>query len=151
VVIQLFTRRALSGSFLFASLAVSGCAGEDRHGLPPQKGAEDLLRDSKAAAEAGDCDQAIAAATAALDSGLLLNELIDDALIVRARCLADQGKFDDAMADINEAVRGADDLSAVHAARGDVLLLRGDKEAAQKEYGIAKRMNARITVPSELR
>lgn len=134
-------------------LLAGGCGGPNshEHGLPPGKGAEDLLEEATAAAGKGDCASAIPAATTALDSGLLLAELVDDALLVRAKCLAAEGRFDDALADLDEAGRGADDLSVVHAARGDVLLKKGDMGLAKAEYAMAKKMNPKVEVPAELR
>lgn len=135
---------------LVALFVLSGCS-DDRGGLPEETTAEGLIEKGLADAEAGNCEAAVGEITAALGSGRLNVDLVDDALLARARCLAEQGNFDAAIDDINEAVQGAGDVSAVHATRGFVLLKRGDKDAARKEYDIAKRKNPKIEVPSDLR
>ena len=127
-----------------------GCT-DRRGGVPYNASAESLVEQGIAAAEKGDWETAIDFLTAGLESGRLAVDFVSQALVARARCQAALGKLDLASADLDEAEPGIEDVSELHAARGDLWLTRGDLKNAKAEYERARKLNPRIAIPNEIK
>lgn len=80
------------------------------------RSAEDHFRQGSQAFAAGDRAAALEHFDQAL-AGSLQPDMAAEALIKRAYCLADAGRFDEALADLDEAEQGAPRPSEVEAAR----------------------------------
>lgn len=126
-----------------------GCGGS----LPAKK-----VIAAEAAVEAGlealgseDFTKAEEQFTIGLSGGLTRPDLVESALLGRARSRIALEKFDEAEADLEELSEGAGDLDQVWVVRAELALKAGDKDAAKLAYLEAKKFNRRLTIPSEMK
>lgn len=143
------SRVRAAAALVLLIVTAAGCR-EGRGGIPAETSAESLFESGVAAAEKGNCATAVSSLTTALNSGRLTVDLIDDALIARAKCHAAEGRYDAALADLDVASQGGDDPSAVHLVRAEVLLKQGEKGLAKAEFGMAKKLNPKAKPPAGL-
>jgi len=90
-------------------------------------------------------------ATAAIDSRGLPVDLYAKALLVRAASRGAASKYDEALADLQEASLGAPDMDQVHGMRSLIMRQRGDTAAATEEATTAKKFNPAFKIPQNLK
>lgn len=134
---------------LAAALSSPGCG----RSLPANRivVAEAAVEEGLNALSSGDYTKAEGQFTIGLSGGLTRPDLVEQALLGRARSRIALKKFDEAQADLDELSEGAGDLDQVWVVRAEFALQSGDKDAAKLAYLEAKKINRRLTIPPELK
>jgi tetratricopeptide (TPR) repeat protein len=83
----------------------------------------------------------------AISKGGLDADFALSSLVMRAKCNIELGKLPEALADIESAAVGADDLSVIHGLRYSYWLKAGDPSKAQAELQMARQLNPQFSVP----
>jgi len=80
-------------------------------------------------------------AKARADAALVVDPQRIEALILRANALAGLNKIDDAVKEVEDAIRRAPDRSASYSSLGALQMIRGDREEAEAAFKQAAAMN----------
>lgn len=118
-----------------------GCG--DNSSRVDESAAFDAFQAAKRASESGDAEEVISNVIAAVGGGLSPDDY-EQALNLRAEAYARKGDFEAAMKDIEILKQGAADMASVYRTWSFVLVKKGDKAAAKKAFGLAKRLNPRL-------
>lgn len=111
----------------------------------------DSLEKGFQAVEGGDWETAERELTIALDSQSLSGDRFEEALIGRARARVRSGNSDGAGTDIAMLERGAAAMDVVLALKAEMLVKKGDVQAAKAAAAEARKINSKIELPKEVK
>jgi tetratricopeptide (TPR) repeat protein len=127
----------MTGSLLLA--AAAGCGGG--MSATDVASAQSSLDRAKELETNGDYVAALESAEAAVSEAGLDPDQYVEALLLRARCLAETGAVEKALADLEMAEQGSPDEGLLHFTQGVIFSKQGKTKEAKKEFSIARRLN----------
>lgn len=128
-------------------LPIAGCGGS---GAPASlvAGSENALAAGAESLQNGDFAAAEKELTAAIERGGLQPDLLEQALLDRARARIGLQDFDGAKSDLDELEKGAAAMDQLWLVRGELLQKQGDEAGAKNAFQQARKINPKVAIPS---
>ena len=121
--------------------ALSGCNSAEERGADVRRASYASYEEGLAALEAKQYAAAEEKFSAAIAEGGLNFDILCDAHIKRAVCRAAAGRFDEALAELQEVEDHGGDLGAVESARSYIFRKQGNEARARAAWARARQLN----------